>query len=323
MKGGIRITMKILFMGTPDFAASSLEALAKAKYNIIGAVTQPDKPKGRGYTLTPPPVKVLADQLGIPVYQPSTLRDGAFEQKLRELAPDIIIVAAYGKILPEYIINFPALGCVNVHASLLPLYRGAAPIQRSIIDGKTETGITIMNMDAGLDTGDILSQRSTPICGDDNFESLHDRLAKIGAELLTETLPKLERNEIVPKKQDGEIATYAHKIEKSDCFTDFSSDAESVHNLIRGLSPFPLASSILDKTQIKLVSSSVIKSEGKLGVPGEVISLDNGIISIACASGAVGIRELIPAGKKKMSAADFIRGRKISVGDKFTLNKEI
>ncbi len=312
--------MKVLFMGTPDFAVSSLCALADAGYDIVGVVTQPDKPKGRGYTLMPPPVKEEAVRRGFRVYQPNTLRDGAFEGELCELSPDVIIVAAYGKILPEYVINFPRLGCINVHASLLPKYRGAAPIQRSIIDGERITGITIMHMDTGLDTGDIISQAETEITAEDNFETLHDRLASIGAELLLSTLDSIARGTADRIKQDDALSTYASKIEKSDCVIDFSSSATAVHNLIRGLSPVPLAVTFLNELQIKAVRSVVLDRE-RVCEPGEVLSLADGIIAVGCGRGVIGISELLPAGKKKMSSADFIRGRRISVGDKLGSEK--
>ena len=215
--------MKILFMGTPDFALFPLRALVEAGENVIGVITQPDRPTGRKYKLTPPPVKVWAMERGIPVYQPEKLRDEKFSWLLSELDPELIVVAAYGKILPQGMLDYPRQGCINIHASLLPEYRGAAPIQRAIIDGKSITGVTIMQMDAGLDTGDILLSREVPIHERDNFETLHDRLGECGAAALLESLRLMREGKLTRTRQDHSKATYAAKIEKSDCLIDFQS----------------------------------------------------------------------------------------------------
>lgn len=305
--------MRILFMGTPDFALFSLRALVEAGEDVVGVVTQPDKPKGRGYTLTPPPVKVYAEEKGLPVYQPKTLRDEVFAELLRQIDPEVIVVVAFGKILPANVLDYPKYGCVNVHGSLLPAYRGAAPMQRAIIDGCAETGITTMFMDVGLDTGDILLKKSVAIDLHDTFETVHDKLGECGAELLLRTLALLEAGEITPEKQDDALATYAQKIEKEDCLLDFSRTAKEVHDRIRGLSPIPLSfTHTSDGRLLKILSSEPAEGSGR---PGEVISLSGGRITVACGEGAVALLSVLPEGKKKMSAADFINGRRISVGD--------
>ena len=305
--------MRILFMGTPDFALFSLRALVEAGEDIVGVVTQPDKPKGRGYTLTPPPVKVYAEEKGLPVYQPKTLRDEAFADLLRQIDPEVIVVVAFGKILPANVLDYPKYGCVNVHGSLLPAYRGAAPMQRAIIDGCAETGITTMFMDVGPDTGDMLLKKSVAIDLHDTFETVHDKLGECGAELLLRTLALLEAGEITPEKQDDALATYAQKIEKEDCLLDFSRTAKEVHDRIRGLSPIPLSfTHTPDGRLLKIVASEPVEGKGR---PGEVISLSGGRITVACGEGAVALLSVLPEGKKKMSAADFINGRRISVGD--------
>lgn len=309
--------MRILFMGTPDFAVNSFNALCDhGRFDVIGAITQPDKPKGRGYTLTPPPVKVAAVARRIPVFQPETLRDGAFLTLLTELCPDLIAVVAYGKILPESVLNFPKYGCVNLHGSLLPKYRGAAPMQRAILDGESETGVTTMFMAKGLDTGDMLEKAVLPIGIDDTFETVHDALAEIGAKLLVSTVEKLEAGVLTPVPQDESQSSYAAKIEKADCLLDFSKDALSVHNKIRALSPIPLSFTHLGGRLLKIVRSSLIDPDTKFGEPGVVFSLEGGRIAVACGSGAIAIESVLPEGKGKMSARDFINGRRIAIGDR-------
>ena len=307
-------------MGTPDFAVASLKALHEGGYSVIGAVTREDRPQGRGYRLVPPPVKVYAEEQGIPVYQPRTLRGDEFAGLLEELAPDVIVVAAYGRILPPNVIAWPKYGCINVHGSLLPEYRGAAPMQRAIIDGKKETGITAMLMDDGLDTGDMLMQKRVPILPDDNFETVHDRMAAAGAELLLKALEAVGSGnaERGPQELCTVPPTYASKIEKSDCIIDFSASAETIHNKIRGLSPVPLAFTHTPDGKMLKISGAETGDGGEATEPGRVVSLDNGGITVACgASGCerICIKRVLPEGKGRMSAADFIRGRKISVDD--------
>ena len=308
--------MKILFMGTPDFALPTLRELCLAGHEIVGVVTQPDKPKGRGHHLTPPPIKVFAIEKNIPVYQPLTLRGEEFEQTLKSLDPEMIVVVAYGKILPQNVLDYPKYGCVNVHGSLLPEYRGAAPMQRAIIDGKTVTGITTMLMAAGLDTGDMLLKCEVEIGENDNFEDIHDRLSEAGAKLLVETVEKLEKGEITPEKQDDSKATYAAKIEKSDCLLDFSLDAKTLHDLIRGLSPIPLSfTHTPDGKLLKVVESRIFDAEKTVKtLPGTVLSVGEDI-KVVCGKGILSLLTVVPEGKGRMSAADFVRGRKIAEGD--------
>ncbi len=307
--------MRVLFMGTPDFALFTLRALFESGEEIVGVVTQPDKPKGRGYELQPPPVKVYALQKGIPVYQPHTLKDGAFVKELDLLAPDVIVVVAYGKILPPYVLAYPKYGCVNVHGSLLPAYRGAAPMQRAIMDGLTETGITTMLMNAGLDTGDMLLTARVPIGAHENFEDMHDKLGVAGAALLLETLQALRAGTVTPVPQDNALATYAAKIEKADCLIDFGKSAQTVHNTVRGLSPIPLAfTHTPDGKLLKLIAGRVVHADGVFSAPGTVLSLD-GEITVACGTGSVAFTRVLPEGKGRMSAADYIRGRRLAVGD--------
>ena len=310
------MSIKILFMGTPDFALFSLRALVEAGEDIIGVVTQPDKPKGRGYTLTPPPVKVYALENNIPVYQPNTLRGEEFANLLSELSPDLIIVVAYGKILPANVLEFPKYGCINVHGSILPAYRGAAPMQRAIMEGQTETGITTQMMADGIDTGDILLISKVAIQENDNFETMHDKLGECGANTLLDTLKELRAGTLTRTKQDDSLATYAAKIEKSDCFIDFAKSAKEVHNQIRGLSPIPLAFTYTpDGKMLKVTATEIAKREGTLAPAGTVLSLAGGKIEVACGIGSVFILSVLPEGKKRMAASDFINGRKIAVGD--------
>ena len=306
--------MRIVFMGTPDFALFSLRALIEAGEDVVGVVTQPDKPKGRGYTLTPPPVKVYAMEQGIPVFQPEKVRDGSFDETLRALAPDVAVVAAYGKILPQSMLDIPKHGCLNIHGSLLPEYRGAAPMQRAIIDGKAVTGVTIQQMAAGMDTGDILLMREAEIGETDNFEDIHDRLGVLGAEALTETLKLLREGKLTPVKQDDSLATYAAKIEKTDCLLDFTRPARQLHNQIRGTSPFPLSFTRLPCGSMLKVTRAEVADEDSEGTAGQVISLDNGI-TVQCGKGRLRLVGVLPEGKGRMAAADFVRGRKIALGD--------
>ncbi len=300
-------------MGTPDFASASLEALINENKYDITVITQPDKPKGRGYVMTAPPVKSLALKHGIAVYQPETLRDGQFARLLEEINPDIAVVVAYGKLLPKNVLDYPRYGCINVHGSLLPKYRGAAPIQRAIIDGESRTGITVMYMNEGLDTGDMLAKTEVEITEDDNFETLFDKMAVEGARLLTQTLPRIISGEAVPEKQDDSLASYAKKIEKSDCLIDFSQSARDVHNRIRGLSPYPLGYTVRGGQPLKVVRSELTDTVSDKAA-GTVVSVTDGI-TVVCGDGAcIKITELLPAGKKRMSSADYLRGNKVYEG---------
>lgn len=309
--------MRIVFMGTPDFAQVCLRALVEAGLNVVAAVTQPDKPKGRGYQMIPPPVKAYAQEQGIPVYQPQTLKDGAFAQTLARLAPDLIIVVAYGKILPSYIIEYPRLGCINAHGSLLPKYRGAAPIQRAIMDGEKETGITIIYMDAGIDTGDMLLSEKTPIYDTDNFETLHDRLADIAGRLLVRVAPMLEAGTVMSVPQDDTLSNYASKILKEDCILDFSKDAQVLLHQIQGLSPYPLAMTKTPNGKLLKIVSAKITDAREKSPAGTVADLSDAGFTIVCGDGRkLLVTGVLPEGKGRMQAADFARGRQIQAGDR-------
>ena len=312
--------MRILFMGTPDFAKVCFESLLTTDNEIVGVITQPDKPKGRGYTLMPPPVKVSALEHNIPVYQPATLKDEAFAELLNELSPELIVVVAFGKILPKNVLEYPKYGCINVHGSLLPKYRGAAPIQRAIIDGEKTTGITTMYMEEGLDTGDMIEMYEIAIRDEDNFETMHDKLADLGAYALLSTIKVIESGNVKRYKQDDSKSTYAKKIEKEDCLVDFGKSAFDIHNQIRGTSPFPLSFAFLNGRMIKFVSSFL--TEKKSDKPaGTVISLEKGNIYVVTGEGVIGIDGVLPEGKGRMKASDFINGRKIAEGDVFSVEK--
>ena len=308
--------MKVLFMGTPDFAKACLSAIADDGHDIVGVVCQPDKPRGRGYHLRPCPVKEYALECGFRVFQPQTLRDGAFEETLEELSPDIIIVAAYGKILPAYVINYPKFGCINAHGSILPKYRGAAPIQRAIMEGETETGITVMHMDEGLDTGDMILCETTPITADDNFETLHDRLAVIAGGALCRAMKLIEKGKAERVPQDSSLATYAAKITKEDCIVDFSRQREEVLNLIRGLSPFPLAQTRTPDARLLKIILAKPAGGSSEAAPGTVCTLTAEGFEVVCGGGKkICVTAVLPEGKGRMSAADFIRGRRLEAGD--------
>ncbi|MBQ8164003.1 MAG: methionyl-tRNA formyltransferase [Clostridia bacterium] len=305
--------MRILFMGTPDFARIHLQAIYESGEQIVGVVTTPDKPKGRGMVLTPSDVKKYALEKGLKVYQPATLKNGAFEQTLKELDPELIIVVAYGKLLPEYVLEYPKYCCINAHASILPKYRGAAPMQRAIIDGEEKTGVSIMRMDAGLDTGDVITVKEITIEKNDNFENVHDKLAVAGSEGILEAIKLFKDNKATYTKQDGNF-TYAEKITKEDCYIGFDKASLAIHNKIRGLSPIPLAfTKTSDGKLLKLVKAHISDKDADAKV-GEVIALDSSI-HVKCAEGAIALDIIVPEGKGKMNAKDYINGRKISLGD--------
>ena len=311
--------MKILFMGTPSFASTALEMIYGSKYggDIVGVVTKVDTQKDRGHKVLPSDVKEAALRLGLDVYQPETFKDGAFKETLDSLSPDIIIVAAYGKILPEYVLNAPKYGCINIHGSLLPKYRGAAPIQRAILEGEREIGVTIMQMDKGLDTGDMLLSRSLTFEGEP-FGEIYAALAKLGGEMVIDVLDMIERGELKPIKQDDALATYAPKIEKAECAVVFSDSAEKINNKIRALSPAPCATARLGGKTVKIVRAAPIGSGA--GVAGKVAAVSgkgDGFIDVETNDGILRLIRLIPEGKKEMSAGDFVRGRGCSEGDIF------
>lgn len=306
--------IKIVFMGTPAFSVPCLNALISSGYDVKAVFTQPDKPKGRGYKLVPPPVKETALKHDIPVFQPLSLRKGDDAEKafeiLRNIQPDLIIVVAYGQILPENILELPRFGCVNIHASLLPKYRGAAPIQWCIMNGEKVTGITSMLMDAGLDTGDMLLKQETPIGENETASELHDRLSLIGADIMLKTITGLLDNSITPEKQDDSLSCYAPMITKDMCMLDFHEDACTIHNKIRAITGF----TSLDGKRLKIFRTEVCDSDGKCY---EGCIDDENCFTIVCGDGkCIAVTELQSEGGKRMKADDFIRGKKLEKGKK-------
>lgn len=302
--------MKIVFMGTPEFAVPSLEQLVQDGHQVAGVFTQPDKPKGRGYKLMAPPVKEKAQEYGIPVYQPEKMRDGEALKLLRALAPELIVVVAYGRILPKEILQLPPKGCINVHGSLLPKYRGAGPIQWSVINGEAVTGVTTMYMAEGLDTGDMLLKEETPIGENETYGQLHDRLAVIGANCLCNTIAALEQGKLEAIPQDEALSSCAPMLNKEMARLDFTKPAQELHNLIRGLSPWPVACTAIDGTLLK-VHRAVLAPQYS-GQPGQL--LDEKRFIVACGQGALEFLEVQAAGSKRMPAGDFLRGKKLPRG---------
>ncbi len=303
--------LKILFMGTPDFARDSLSALLDAGANVVGVVTQPDKAKNRGMKVTFCEVKQYALEKGLTVYQPESLKNGELQELLDELSPDIIAVVAYGKILPQYVLDFPEYGCINVHGSLLPEYRGAAPIQRAVIDGKTVTGVTTMYMDKGLDTGDMIFAEKTEIGENETVGEVWDRLARIGGRLLVKTVEAIAEGTAPRIPQDSLLATHAAKIEKEEAKVDFSLPAKAVHDKIRGMTPYPAAYAFLDGIPTKVYDTEVRESKNEK-TPGGIEEITPDGVLVACGKDAVFIRSLKLEGSKKLSVKDLANGRKIS-----------
>ena len=306
--------LRTVFMGTPDFALQTLQGLIDAGCNMVGVYTQPDRPKGRGKQLAAPPVKDLAQQYDIPVYQPLKLRQPEAVAELEALAPDLIVVVAYGQILPKSVLEIPAHGCINVHASLLPKYRGAAPINKAIIDGETETGITTMYMDVGLDTGDMLVKKTLAIGPEETAGELHDRLACLGRETMEETLRQLCAGTLQREVQDDGQSTYASMMKKEDGRIDWSRSAQEVHDHVRGLDPWPGAYTTINGELLKLAGTSPETAGGD--EPGTVITADKQGVCIACGSGSLRIQLLQLAGRKRLPAADFLRGCPLETGAK-------
>ena len=310
-------------MGTPDFAVPSLHALVEAGYEVAAVVTQPDKPKGRGKTLLPTPVKEEAVMHEIPVYQPKRVRNNPeFLDILKEINPDIIVVAAYGQIIPKEILELPKFGCINIHASLLPKYRGAAPIQQAVIDGEKESGVTIMQMGTGLDTGDMISRIVVPLSEDETGGSLFAKLAQAGAELLIQTLPSIFDGTATREKQPEESPTpYAAMISKKMGLLDFSKNAEELERLIRGLNPWPSAFTFINGKTMKVWKSSVQEKQAE-EAPGTVISADKEGIRVACGKNVLVLQEVQLEGKKRMEADAFLRGYQLKPGDMFKDSRE-
>lgn len=313
--------MKLIFMGTPDFAAGALKSLIEAGHEIVAVVTQPDKAKGRSKELVPSPVKELALRHGISVLQPRRIKAPEEVERLKEYEADAFIVAAFGQILSQEILDIPRYGCLNIHASLLPKYRGASPIQHVIIDGEEKTGVTIMQMDAGVDTGDMLYRKETVITPQDTYETLHDRLMALGGEAIVEALALLEQGRLTPQKQDASQSCYAPLIDKSMGEIDFAKPAVVIDRLIRGLTPWPSAYTQYGGKQLKLWRAEPVAEaacEGK--TPGEILCVDKDSFTVATGDGALRIWELQLEGKKRMAAHDFLLGVKLKPGQLFGTN---
>lgn len=313
--------MKIVFMGTPDFAVETLRGIAKAGHEILGVVTQPDKPKGRGKALQPTPVKAAAKGLGLPVYQPENVKDPKFVEMLKGLNPDVIVVVAFGQLVSKEILEIPPYGCLNVHASLLPSYRGAAPIQWAVIRGEKESGVTIMRMDEGLDTGDMLAKKTVRLETGETGGSLFDRLSVLGAGLLVETLEKAAAGTVTAVPQSAESPTpYASMIKKSMGCIEWEQKAGQIERLTRGLDPWPSAFTRLNGKTLKIFKSCVCDPpdmgclDGEDIRPGQVLETDKAGIYVKCGQGCLRIEELQLEGKKRMAAADFLRGCQITEG---------
>ncbi|CAM3842828.1 methionyl-tRNA formyltransferase [Rouxiella silvae] len=301
--------MRIIFAGTPDFAARHLDALLTSEHQIVGVFTQPDRPAGRGNKLTPSPVKTLALQHGTPVFQPKSLRPEESQQLVADLQADVMVVVAYGLILPKAVLAMPKLGCINVHGSLLPRWRGAAPIQRSLWAGDAETGVTIMQMDVGLDTGDMLHKISCAIEPQDTSASLYDKLANLGPQGMLHTLQQLEQGTATPEVQDESRVTYAEKLSKEEARLDWSLSAEQLERCIRAFNPWPVSYFVIDEQPIKVWQAQVIDLEKSAAQPGKILAADKKGIQVATAHGVINITQLQPAGKKPMSAQDLLNSR--------------
>ncbi|MCD8214545.1 MAG: methionyl-tRNA formyltransferase [Clostridiales bacterium] len=304
--------MKVIFFGTPDFAVPSLEALIE-NHNVAAVVSQPDKPKGRGKRVIPTPVKIIAGKHNIPVLQPVSAKAPEFSEELKIYGADVFVVAAYGQILPKTLLEIPKYGSINVHGSLLPKYRGAAPIQQAIIDGEKTTGVTIMYMAEKLDSGDMLLKAELPIEADDTYGSLSEKLAALGAETLIEALKQLEKGTADPQKQDESLSTYAHKVTKESGLIDFSMDSLKIANLIRGCNPIPAAYTFYNGERIKVFAAKAVKSEAE-GQNGEILSADKRGITVKTADGALCITEIQAPNSKKMAVSAYLLGHKIEKG---------
>ena len=302
-------SLRIIFAGTPDFAARHLDALLSSGHQIVGVFTHPDRPAGRGKKLMPSPVKVLAEEHGLPVFQPASLRPQENQQLVADLNADVMVVVAYGLILPKAVLDMPRLGCINVHRSLLPRWRGAAPIQRALWAGDPETGVTIMKMDVGLDTGDMLYKLACPITSDDTSATLYDKLADLGPQGLIETLQQLADNTVKPEVQDDALVTYAEKLSKEEARIDWSLSAAQLERCIRAFNPWPMSWLEIDGQPVKVWKASVI-SDATKAEPGTIIDASKNGIQVATAQGILNLESLQPAGKKAMSAQDLLNSRR-------------
>ncbi len=301
--------MRVVFMGTPDFAVPVLEALTESKHEVVAVVTQPDKRKGRGKEMQYTPVKTAALNHGIEVYQPAKVKDEEFQNVLRDINADVIVVVAFGQILPPSIIHMPKYGCINVHASLLPKYRGAAPIQWAVIDGEKETGITTMQMDEGLDTGDMMLKEVVPVDKKETGGSLHDKLAACGGKIILETLQKVEDGTVTYTKQDDSKSNYAKMLDKNLGKIDFTKKAVEIERLIRGLNPWPSAYTKLNGKTLKIWDADVLEGENE--TPGKIVNITKDQIWISTGEGILAVNELQLEGKKRMNTEDFLRGYKM------------
>ena len=307
--------MRIGFFGTPDFAVPSLDAIARSRHELAVVITQPDKPRGRGKKVTPVPVKARALELGVPVLQPTALKPPAFAAELTALGLDLAVVAAYGRILPAHVLTTPRMGMINVHASLLPRWRGAAPVHRAVLAGDHETGVTIMRVVEALDAGPMLAKLPTPIGDDETSAELERRLAILGADLLGETIEALARGPVTEIGQNEQLVTYAHRLERRESSLDWAQPAAAVHNQIRGLTPWPLASSLLDGRRLIFHRSHVAESDGDLGVPGTVLGAgENGLV-VAAARGSVMLTEVQVEGRPPMPVRAFLNGHRVQPGE--------
>ena len=304
--------MKIIFMGTPDFAVGTLKSLAEAGHEITLVVSQPDKPKGRGHAMVPTPVKAVAEELGIPVFQPVKIREA--KDVLEKTEADVCVVAAFGQIIPASILHMKKYGCINVHASLLPKYRGAAPIQWAVIDGEKESGVTIMQMDEGLDTGDMLAKAIVPLDGKETGGSLFDKLSEAGGRLCVETLAKLEKGEITPEKQGESPTAYASMLDKKMGNIDWNKSAVVIERLVRGLNPWPSAYTHLDGKTLKIWACDVLPQSASKGESGEILEVTKDAIHVQTGDGILVLREIQLAGKARMDAGAFLRGYKVVPG---------
>lgn len=304
--------MRVVFMGTPDIAATCLKGILEAGVNVVGVYTQPDRPKNRGMKLTCSPVKELALAKGLPVYQPESFREDETVEQLRALQPDVVAVVAYGRILPQRVLDIPPKGCVNIHASLLPKYRGSAPYQWAVLNGEKESGVTAMYLCREMDAGDMIDTAVTPVDPDETAGELLDRLAVLGAELLAKTLNRMEHGEVKGTPQDSSLATYAPMLDKSICPIDWTKTARQVHDHVRGLHPWPVATAELAGTKFKIHATAVVP--GKAGAaPGTILGLTKTGLQVACGEGAVEIRSLQAEGGKRMAAPDYFRGHLLEI----------
>ena len=303
--------LRIVFAGTPEFAAEHLKALLNSPYQVVAVYTQPDRPAGRGQKLMPSPVKQLALQHEIAVYQPQTLRDPAAQAELAALKPDLLVVVAYGLILPQVVLDIPRLGCINSHASLLPRWRGAAPIQRAIQAGNAESGVTVMQMEAGLDTGPMLLKVSTPISADDTGGSLHDRLAELGPPAVLQAIDGLAAGSLRGEVQDDSLATYAHKLNKDEALLDWSRQAVELERLIRAFNPWPICHSSLNGAPLKVLAAQLVTEPGAgRGAPGEILAASKDGLTVACADGSLRLTRLQLPGGKALNFADLFNSRR-------------